>query len=221
MIIERKEGVVFNKKKIARLKIKYGLITLLRRQSKYKLFALKKHEHETCANLLDQNFKIDRPNQVYSIDITQVKFAHKKAYIAAIKDLCTKEIVAKNVSHRIDINLTNKLLENALKKLKMNERQKLMIHSDQGFHFTHLSYRKKLEDNGITQSMSRRGNCLDNAPIESFFGTLKDHLNLKKCKSLADVKKEVTKVINYYNYKRPQIGLKKMPPKEYRRHLNF
>ena len=96
-----------------------------------------------------------------------------------------------------------------------------MIHSDQGFHFTHLSYRKKLEDNGITQSMSRRGNCLDNAPIESFFGTLKDHLNLKKCKSLADVKKEVTKVINYYNYKRPQIGLKKMPPKEYRRHLNF
>ena len=88
-------------------------------------------------------------------------------------------------------------------------------------HFTHFSYRNKLERNRIIQSMSRRGNCLDNAPIESFFGHLKDLLDLTSCENINDVKKEVTKQINYYNHRRAQLGLKKMPPSEYRRHLNL
>ncbi len=69
--------------------------------------------------------------------------------------------------------------------------------------------------------MSRKGNCLDNAPIESFFGLLKDHLDLSDCKNINDVKNEVTKKIRFYNHNRPQLGLKKMPPSEYRRHLGF
>lgn len=112
-------------------------------------------------------------------------------------------------------------MDRALKKLSEKELEELIVHSDQGFHFTHFSFRNKLDALGVTQSMSRKGNCLDNAPIESFFGLLKDHLELNKCKDLKDVTREVTKKMKYYNEKRPQLGLKKMPPTEYRRHLNF
>lgn len=219
MIIERKEGLIFNKKKIARIKKKFGLETQIRRKNKYKTFKHKNEEHKISPNILNRNFHQRSANKVYSIDITQVKYASKKAYIAAIKDLCTKEIVAKEVSSRIDTNLTNKALKKALLKLPAETRVQLMIHSDQGFHFTHHSYRNLLANYGVTQSMSRRGNCLDNSPIETFFGILKDHLNLRNCKSIKDVKNEVTKQVNYYNYERPQIGLKKMPPSLYRRHL--
>jgi putative transposase len=219
MIIERKEGLIFNKKKIYRIKKKYGLETKIRRKNKYKTFRIERDEHRAVPNYLERKFKQRFANRVYSIDITQVKYAHKKAYIAAVKDLCTKEIVAKEVSSRIDLNLSNSAMKKALKKLTIDEREKLLVHSDQGVHFTHYSFRKMLESNGVKQSMSRRGNCLDNAPIETFFGILKDHLNLRKCKSLLDVKNEVTKQVNYYNYERPQLGLKKMPPSLYRRHL--
>ena len=219
MIIEKKESLIFNRKKIARIKKKYRLETKIRRVNKYKTFRIKMDEHKTCANILNRSFNQTNANRVYSIDITQVKYANKKAYIAAVKDLCTKEIVAKEVSSKIDINLSNNALEKALKKLTIKERRSLMVHSDQGFHFTHHSYRKLLENNGVTQSMSRRGNCLDNAPIESFFGILKDHLNLRYCRTIKDVKNEVTKQVNYYNYERPQLGLKKMPPSLYRRHM--
>jgi putative transposase len=219
MIIERKEGIIFNRKKIGRIKKKFGLETKIRVKSKYKTFRTKTDEHKTCPNLLERNFAQKNVNKVYSIDITQVKYAQKKAYIAAVKDLCTKEIVAKEVSTKIDLNLTNNVIKKALSKLCVRTRRKLMVHSDQGFHFTHYSFRKILEINGVKQSMSRRGNCLDNAPIETFFGILKDHLDLRGCNSIEKVKNEVTKKVNYYNYERPQLGLKKMPPSLYRRHL--
>ena len=221
MIIEREEGIIFNEKKIARIKRKYGLETQIRKKNKFKTFAKKQQEHKVAPNLLAREFKQLAPDKVYSTDITQVNYGQKKAYVAAVKDLCTKEIVSKSVSHRIDLTLTNTAIDKALKRLNKKEREKLMIHSDQGFHFTHQSYRRRLEKNGVTQSMSRKGNCIDNAPIESFFGHLKDLLDLKDCKNIKDIEKEVTKQINYYNHRRPQLGLKKMPPSEYRRHFKF
>ena len=221
MAIERSEGLVFNEKKIARIKRKYGLETQIRKKSKIRFFAKNKLEHETFPNILERDFSQSKPDRVYSTDITQINYGNKKAYVAAVKDLCTKEIVGKSVSNRIDLNLTTTAINRALRRLTSEEKKKLMIHSDQGFHFTHVSYRTKLEENGITQSMSRKGNCLDNAPIESFFGHLKDLLELDSCKDISEVRKEVTKKINYYNHYRPQVGLKKMPPSEFRRHINF
>ena len=103
MIIERKEGIIFNKKKIGRIKRKFGLKTEIRIKNKFKTFRYKTEEHKICPNLLARNFTQDFVNKVYSIDITQVKFANKNAYIAAVKDLCTKEIVAKEVSARINL----------------------------------------------------------------------------------------------------------------------
>lgn len=220
MLVERQHGLVMNEKKIARIKRKYCLITKIRRKNNLRMFAKKNHEHKSASNKLDRNFEIKKPNTVYSTDITQLNYGKgQRAYLAAFKDLCTKEIKSQVVSNRINLELTNGAADKALAKLTKKQKEKLMIHSDQGLHYTHISYRKKLQDNKITQSMSRRGNCLDNAPIESFFGLIKDHLDLKNCLTLGDVKKMVTKEINYYNNKRPQLGLKKMPPKEYRRHL--
>lgn len=221
MLIDKRAKTPINKKRIARIKKKFLLFTQIRKKNKFSYFAMKNHEHKTCPNLLNRSFKILMPDRVYSTDITQLNYGAKKAYLAVFKDLCTKEIVAKNISSRIDINLTNKALSKALVKIPKERRKHLMIHSDQGFHFTHISYRQKLELNGVTQSMSRRGNCLDNAPVESFFGCLKDHLELRGCDSIEDVKKEVTKAVNFYNNHRPQLGLKKMPPSKYRRHLCF
>ena len=221
MVIERSEGLVINEKKIARIKRKYKLETKIRRKNKYKAFAKKNHEHKSCPNILQREFKQQVPDKVYSTDITQINYGKKKAYIAAVKDLCTNEILGKSISNKIDLNLTNSAIDKALRKLSSSQKEGLMIHSDQGFHFTHISYREKLKRLGVIQSMSRKGNCIDNAPIESFFGHLKDLLDLSSCKSIRDIEKEVTKQINYYNHRRPQLGLKKMPPSEYRRHLGF
>lgn len=221
MEIYQRDGLVMNHKKIARIKRKYELTTTIRKKCVYRKFAKLKHEHESFPNILNRNFNAQKPKQVFSTDITQVNFGNKKAYIAAVKDLCTKEIVGRAISSRIDINLTTAAVDQALSQLTALERQNLMIHSDQGFHFTHFSFRNKLKENGITQSMSRKGNCLDNAPIESFFGHLKDWLDLENCHDISDVKREVNNKINYYNQRRPQIGLNKMPPSEYRRHLEI
>ena len=192
---------------------------MIRKKNKYRYFAKKKHEHESCPNILERNFKNLKANQVYSTDITTMKYKGKKAYLAAVKDLETKEIVGSSVSKKIDIRLTNSAMQMALNKLTKKERQGLIVHSDQGFHFTHISFRLLLAKAGVLQSMSRKGNCLDNAPIESFFGLIKDHLELDNCKTIEDVQNEVTKTLNYYNNKRPQVGLKKMPPTEYRKHF--
>jgi putative transposase len=219
MVIEREESLVFNHKKIARIKRKYGLVTKIRLKSRYRRFAKKKIEHESCPNILERNFKNLKADQVYSTDITTLKYCGKKAYFAAVKDLETREIVGASVSSRIDIDLANTAIERALVKLSTKSLNGLMVHSDQGFHYTHVEYRSLLEEKGVLQSMSRKGNCLDNAPIESFFGLFKDHLELKGCRTIEEVEKQVTKVIDYYNNERPQTALKKMPPSEYRRHF--
>jgi putative transposase len=220
MLLKDHYNVVMNKKKIARIKNKFYLITKIRRKNVYKNFAKKSHEHKACPNILNRKFTRSRADDVYSTDITQFNYGEgKKAYLAVFKDLGTKEIVGSEISKRIDINLVNNALDKALNKLSNKKRKNLMIHSDQGFHFTHFKYRNILQENGITQSMSRKGNCIDNAPVESFFGYLKDHIELRGCDTFEKLKNKVTREIDYYNNERPMWDLKKMPPSLYRRHL--
>ena len=219
MRIERTEKISLGHNRIARIKKKFGLKTEIRKKNTYRFFAKKQQEHDTCPNILSRAFEVNKPDHVYSTDITELPYFGGKVYLAAVKDLCTKEIVAHTIGKRINVELTNTTIKKALKKIPENKRKSLIIHSDQGFNFTHISYRKLLDDAGVLQSMSRKGNCLDNAPIESFFGHIKDHIDLKTCKFFEEVQKLVTKEINYYNHHRPQFGLKKMPPSLYRRHL--
>lgn len=220
MLLYIRYGLTMNKKKIARIKRKFHLVTMIRRKNVYKKLAKKIHEHKACPNLLKREFKRTSADEVYSTDITQLNYGEgRKAYLAVFKDLGTKEIVSAELSKRMDINLVTNALDKALIKLDTLKCNQLMIHSDQGFHFTHFKYRRRLEENGITQSMSRKGNCIDNSPVESFFGYLKDHIEVKKCFSFEELKKNVTSEIEYYNNERPMWDLKKMPPSLYRRHL--
>jgi transposase InsO family protein len=140
----------------------------------------------------------------------------EKAYLSATKDLGTNEIVSYRLMKTPSVSNFIEEFEALLIKLPEEKRKNLLIHSDQGFQYTHSEYVKLLQKSGVTQSMSRKGNCLDNAPIESFFGHFKDLLEIKDCKTFEDVEKEVKRSMDYYNIERPQKGLNKKPPAEYR-----
>ena len=217
MLLENEKNIKMNIKKIRRIKNKYNLKTKIRRSKKAFSILMKEHqEHKTHPNLLNRNFKREKPDEVYVTDITQINYGQKKkALLAVFKDLCTKEIVSYELSTRADLKLVDLALEKAIKRLSKTEREKLMIHSDQGFQFTHKYYGEKLEKNGIAQSMSRRGNCLDNACVESFFGHFKDWLDLEKCETFEKLKVEIDKEMKFYNEIRPQWLLNKKPPRLY------
>lgn len=166
---------------------------------------------------MNRNFDVKRPDKAYSTDITELRFGNsQKAYLSAVKDLCTKEIVAYTTSLRPGISLSLEIANKSLSHLPKCIRSELILHSDQGIHYTNYAYRKLLKDFNVNQSMSRRGNCLDNAPIESFFGHLKDELDLSSCKDYLSVKEKVKEYIFYYNNERPQWNLKAKTPVEYR-----
>ena len=181
----------------------------------------KTQEHRTCANLLDRNFQITAPYKVFCTDITYLSYNHRMAYLSVIKDIATGEIV----SWHLASNLTMPIVFNTIKNMKNNKNlplvsfEGIMMHSDQGFHYTHPKYIKKIKDIKMIQSMSRKGNCIDNAPIESFFGHLKDDIDYRSCKSFEELKQMIKNYMYYYNHGRYQWNLKKMTPVCYRNHL--
>lgn len=221
MYLEFKHGIVMNLKKISRIKRTYGIETKIRRKNKYNTFNNAVHENEVSPNLVERIFNVSEPDRVYSTDITYLSYyGGKRAFLSATKDLCSREIVHYNISRNIRTDLACDGLGDVFKRLPEAVRSKLIIHSDQGGHYRSKEFRNLLNDYGIKQSMSRRGNCLDNAPIESFFGHMKDEIEFGKCKSFDDVKEMVSKYIRFYNEERYQWTLKKMTPIEYRRHLD-
>lgn len=193
-----------------------GLAVQIRKR-RQQFYYLKNVQHKVMPNRLKQNFNTNKSDRLYSTDITYLSYnGGERAYLSAVKDLGTKEIVHHRISKRMDINLVTMGLADFLKTIPQSKRRKMIIHSDQGGHYTSQFYRRILKISGVKQSMSRRGNCLDNAPIESFFGHFKDESEYKNCKSFEELKNEVDKYINYYNNERPQWGLKGKTPAEYR-----
>ena len=219
MILEREYDTNFNLKKIGRIMRKYNIVCPHRKPNRYKQIAKATKEHTTCSNSLNRNFKQDTPRKVLLTDISYLPYGNgRRAYLSAIKDGSTNEILSYEISENLKLELaTNTIEKLTRKRFKLNKN--CFVHSDQGFHYTSPKFQRLLKSKGISQSMSRRGNCWDNAPMESFFGHMKDHLDLKKWKTLEEVKKGVKKFINYYNNYRYQWDLKKMTPVEYRNHL--
>jgi len=171
-------------------------------------------------NLLEQNFKVKEPDTVYSADVTEIRMGSgQKAYFHMVKDLATHEIVSHNISKHPDAALVTDELKKHFSKLPAETLQNLIYHTDQGGVFMSDAQIGLSKHYGIQQSMSRRGNCLDNAPIESFFGHLKDEIDFKSMTNLIEVEKALQDYVDYYNFDRPQWGLKKMTPVEYRGHL--
>ena len=219
MNLER-QAIIMNHKKIRRLMHKFGLVTQVRRRNPYKRLAKATQEHRTAPNVLQRRFDQRTPYRVFSTDITYLYDGNgQRSYLSIIKDVASGEIVAHRVSASLAVELSLDVITQAVTRIGRKKLKGAMIHSDQGFHYTHPIYIRKLADLGVVQSMSRKGNCLDNAPIESFFGHMKDELDLTSCHSLDEVKAVIDAYIYDYNHHRYQWERKKMAPVEYRNHL--
>lgn len=209
--------IIMNHKKIIRIKKKYHLFTKIRRINPYKAIMKKSLEHRTVENKLNRKFKQNVPFKVLSTDITYLPFNHRFAYLSVIKDIASREVVGWNMAQHLEMDLVLGTVENMKNNHALSK--DTMIHSDQGFHYTNPLYIEKIKKLKMDQSMSRKGNCIDNAPIESFFGHLKDDVDYKDCKTFEELYLRIGEYMEYYNKERQQWDLKKMTPVEYRNHL--
>jgi transposase InsO family protein len=166
-------------------------------------------------NILARHFEADQPNQKWVTDVTEFKVAGEKLYLSPVMDLFNGEIVAYETDTRPRYSLVGNMLEKALESLP--ESVKPMLHSDQGWHYRYPDYRERLEKAGLKQSMSRKGNCHDNATMESFFGTLKsEYFYRERFESVAQLQAGLDEYIRYYNHERIKMKLGGLSPVAYR-----
>lgn len=210
-----------NHKKIKRIMKKYNLVCKIRRANPYRQIAKKTKEHRTFDNQLNRKFKCLPPFKVFCTDITYLPFNHFIAYLSVVKDIGSGEIVAWKLSRHLEMDLVLGTIEGLRNNaaLPLESLRNILIHSDQGFHYTNPQYIEQVKKMNMVQSMSRKGNCIDNAPMESFFGHLKDDVNYKICKTFDELNILIENYMRYYNHERFQWNLKKMTPVEYRNHF--
>ncbi|WMT28874.1 IS3 family transposase [Bacillus aerius] len=220
MMMENDYSAVMNHKKIRRLMRKYNMITKIRQANPYRKIAKATQEHRAFPNFLNRDFNQNVPGKVLLTDITYLYYGKgQKAYLSCVKDGTTKEIVAYNLSTSLGMDIVYSTLTKLKAAFDDQFYPGAILHSDQGMHYTHPRFQSEVKKLGLIQSMSRKGNCWDNAPMESFFGLFKDLAEYKSFDHLQDVKKEVDRVIEEYNHDRYQYGLNKMTPVQYRSHL--
>ena len=219
MVLENEFGLIFNLKKIRRLMNKYGLKCPIRKANPYRRMMKATKEHSVCDNLVNRVFKTGIPYNVLLTDITYLNYNGKRCYLSTIKDGETNEILAYHISESLELDISLKTIVKLHKNKTVKLTENVKLNSDQGVHYTSPKFHKLLKKYNITQSMSRRGNCWDNAPQESFFGHMKDEINLDTCFTFRDVCNEIKEYMDYYNNYRYQWNLKKMTPVKYRNHL--
>ena len=210
-------NVRINHKTIQRLMKILGLKSIVRAKRRYNSY--KGTIGRVADNLLKRNFKADKPNQKLVTDITEFKVNNEKLYLSPIIDLFNGEIISYNISKHPVFSQVKDMLDKAFRKIPDNTN--LILHSDQGWQYQMKQYQYLLEKKGIRQSMSRKGNCLDNACAENFFGILKSELYYikeKEYKNINELEKDIVKYIEYYNNKRIKSKLKGMSPVNYRTH---
>ena len=208
----RSLGTLVNKKLVERLMVELGLRSIVR-PKKYRSY--RGAVGRTAPNLLERNFIAQRPNQKWVTDVTEFKAAQQKLYLSPVMDLYNREIVAYEMATRPCLALVDNMLDKAFKRLQSEP--KLVIHSDQGWHYQHSQYRHKLAKLGVKQSMSRKGNCLDNACAECFFGTLKSEcFYTRKFNDVDELKVVLEDYIRYYNTRRISLKFNGLSPVEYR-----
>ena len=212
----KNRGHIVNHKKVRRIMNQCGL-TCKVRMKKYQSFKGGK-AGKVAPNLLNRKFHADKPNKKWVTDVTEFHLFGQKIYLSPILDLCSGDIVCYNISRRPDLLLVTDMVKMALKKLPKNHN--LLLHSDQGWQYMHKEYQDLLKRAGITQSMSRRGNCHDNAVMENFFGLLKTELlYLREFNSVEQFISELENYLDYYNHKRIKVRLGYISPIEHRSKL--
>ena len=209
---ELKKTHKINHKTVQRLMRKMGIFCRVR-MKKYNSF--RGEAGRTAPNLLERTFKTDAPNQKWVTDVTEFSLFGTKLYLSPIIDLFNGEVVAYDLSYHPNLKQVTNMLEQAFAKIP--DGTGLILHSDQGWQYQHKHYQKMLKDKGVQQSMSRKGNCLDNACAENFFGLLKTELlYLQEFDSVEHFIAELKAYIEWYNTKRIKLKLDGMSPIEYR-----
>ncbi len=204
-----------NHKKIQRIMRKYELKTTVRKKNPYKQMMKKSLEHRVFPNVLQREFNQPIPFKVFCTDITYIPFESKFVYLSVVKDIASGEAVSWELSRSLDMQFVINTISN-MEQLNCNG---AIIHSDQGFHYTNPAYIKSVKDLNLIQSMSAKGKCIDNSPIESFFGHMKDELDYKSCQTFTELRLKIDEYMRYYNYERKQWTRNKMTPIEYKNHL--
>ena len=216
-LIHMEPPVVMNVKKIRRLMKKYGLVCEIRKANPYRRMAKAIKTNNVADNLVKRQFEAYGPRKVLLTDITYIPYKGVFAYLSTIIDAFTKQILSYVLSESLEVDFVLETVNQMIEKHGVALTTETIIHSDQGCHYTSCSFIQLVKDKGLRQSMSRRGNCWDNAPQESFFGRMKDHIKrkLKMCETFDEVKVIIDDWMDYYNNDRYQWRLAKLSPNEY------
>lgn len=207
--------VIMNLKKIRRLMSKYGLKCPIRKANPYRRMARALQTSHVADNVLKRQFKEYGPRKVMLTDITYLPYNGQFAYLSTILDAYTKEILSYVVSDSLEVDFVLDTVRQLVANHGIELTAETLIHSDQGCHYTSIKFIDLVKNKKLIQSMSRRGNCWDNAPQESFFGHMKDEVDISECKTFREVKAVIDDWMEYYNNERYQWGLKKLSPHEY------
>ena len=210
-------NIRMNVKKIRRLMKEFGLKCPIRRENPYKKMARAMKTNHVAPNVLKRNFLQGTPRKVLLTDITYLFYETGKCYLSTILDAMTREVLAYRLSESLEVDFVIETVDALIQKHRCTLDNTTIVHSDQGCHYTSNAFIQKLKDNQFVQSMSRKGNCWDNAPQESFFGHMKDEIRdaVACAVSFETVREIVDDQMDYYNNDRYQWQLLKLSPVEY------
>ena len=208
--------VHMNLKKIRRLMKKYGLKCPIRKTNPYRRMAKAMKTAQVAPNLLNREFESRGPRAVLLTDITYITGDKApRCYLSTIIDACTKELLAWKLSDSLEIDFVLDTVNDLIAKHGVSLNAETLIHSDQGAHYTSVRFVQLVKDSSLRHSMSRRANCWDNAPQESFFGHMKDEIDISSCETVHEVYEVLLAWTEYYNTERYQWDLARLSPREY------
>ena len=212
-------GILMNIKKIRRLMKKYQLVCPIRKANPYRQMMRAIQTSHRADNIVNRNFTQAGPRTILLTDITYIPDEEGFCYLSSVKDAVTRECLAHVLSRSMEEEFVLETIEQLMSRHGFSMNAKTLIHSDQGPHYTSVRFIDLLKDKKLRQSMSRRGNCWDNAPKESFFGHMKDELKIHRDMSFEEILAEVDDWMDYYNNDRYQWGLAKLSPREFYEYL--
>ena len=216
-LLHHKPPVVMNIKKIRRLMRKYGLYCPIRQENPYRRMIKEMRTSNIAKNEINRQFRSYAPRKALLTDITYLFYHGNVCYLSVVLDVCTHEVLAYCLSDSLKVDFVINTVDAMLSEHGAELDDETIVHSDQGCHYTSKAFIQKLRESEFIQSMSRKGNCWDNAPQESFFGHMKDEIGelVTSCNAYTEVKAVVDDWINYYNNDRYQWDLDKLSPSEY------
>ena len=194
---------------------KFELKCPIRKANPYRRMAKAIKTNTIADNLVNREFEVHGPRKILLTDITYIPFDDTHIYLSTILDAFTKQVLAYQVSDSLEVDFVLETINMLVRNHGIELTAETIIHSDQGCHYTSIKFIELVKDKGLRQSMSRKGNCWDNAPQESFFGHMKDEMDISGCTSYDELKSAIDDWIDYYNNDRYIWKLRKLSPNEY------